>query len=220
MRIGYECIRPVLNVYVTATVLIDKQIIFHKVKTSLTEFYDLFFVFQLDKIDHRLISVEQGFSLFYEKHSAQKIVQLLNNTYLIDIQDLDRRILSSHQSKEMHVFFQFVATHPGRTSTAVNCVKWSYLIVLYRHDDRIDRSGDMQQDYSHRWNQVNHIIALSLCPKINRIQSIRIWPIKQNQPEKQKQIDSISNEINEYRGLSRSMFNMHRFQVLSMPIPL
>lgn len=89
---------------------------------------------KLDKIERRLTVLEQGFALFYEKHSAQRIIQLLSNRYLIDIQDLDRRILSSFQSKEMKTFFRFVATQ-------------------------------MKQDYSHRWNQMDHKIPLSLCPK-------------------------------------------------------
>ena len=75
------------------------------------------FVVQLERIDSRLTKLESkvatlrhGMGLFYEKLSLPNVVKLLNDFYLIDIQSLDRRILSSSQSNEMHLFFQFVGS--------------------------------------------------------------------------------------------------------------
>jgi hypothetical protein len=65
-------------------------------------------VFQLDRIDTRLTTFEQGMGLFHEKNSVLEISKLLNDLYLIEVQILDRIILSSCESREMRLFFQFV----------------------------------------------------------------------------------------------------------------
>ena len=61
-------------------------------------------------VETRLTAVEQGLSVLYERQSMGTIIKLLNELYLIDIRQLDTRILSSYESEEMHLFFRFVAS--------------------------------------------------------------------------------------------------------------
>ncbi len=59
-------------------------------------------IFQLEKVNIRLTAVEQEMSLLYERQSTETLIKLLNDSYLIDIRQLDTQILSSFLSKEMH----------------------------------------------------------------------------------------------------------------------
>ncbi|CAF2811710.1 unnamed protein product [Rotaria sp. Silwood2] len=65
---------------------------------------------KLETLNIRLTAVAQSVSLLYERQSMTTLIKLLNESYLIDIRQLDTRILSSLESEEMHLFFRYVAS--------------------------------------------------------------------------------------------------------------
>lgn len=96
-----------------------------------------YILLRLDRIDTRLTTFEQGMELFYEKHSVNEITKLLNELYLIEIQSLDRRILSSCESRQMLLFFQFV----GFQFEKNYCHRWyeiRYLLGMSLHPKSIE----------------------------------------------------------------------------------
>lgn len=45
----------------------------------------------------------------YERQSIPVLIELLTKSYLIDVRQLDTRLLSSSESEHMHIFFRYVA---------------------------------------------------------------------------------------------------------------
>ncbi|CAF2115070.1 unnamed protein product, partial [Rotaria magnacalcarata] len=93
---------------------------------------------KLDKMDNRLSSietalssVEHGLGFLNERQSIPTIIKLLNEEYLIDIQHLDRRILSSDETYNMQLFFRFVSSnmtqdYNNRWNLIRNCIVTSF----------------------------------------------------------------------------------------------
>ncbi|CAF0925173.1 unnamed protein product [Rotaria sordida] len=63
----------------------------------------------LQNTNTRLTFVEKGLAYIYERQSTGTIIKLLNDHYLIDIRQLDARLMSSFESEAMQSFFRLVA---------------------------------------------------------------------------------------------------------------
>ena len=57
----------------------------------------------------RLSSFDEKVSYLYERQSIPVLIELLTKSYLIDVRQLDTRLLSSSKSEHMHRFFRYVA---------------------------------------------------------------------------------------------------------------